>query len=92
LVEYPHIHLQRRLERPVLLNRLAIRELNHHCKASRSSLLHKELGINRSNLLCKAWGVSQSSHLYRTIVVNRFNSPVSAYIWGPGVRFVWSTA
>jgi hypothetical protein len=37
----------------VLLNHLEIRELNHHCKANRSSLLHKALGINRSNLLYK---------------------------------------
>jgi hypothetical protein len=74
LVEYPLIHLQQRLERPVLLNHLEIQELNHLCKASRSSLLHKALGVSRSNLLYKAWGVSQSSHLYKTIEVNRFNS------------------
>jgi hypothetical protein len=50
------------MERPVLLNHLEIQELNHHCKAS------------RSNLLYKAWGVSQSSRLYKTIEVNPFNS------------------
>jgi hypothetical protein len=83
LVEYPLIHLLQRLERPVLLNHLEIRELNHHCKANRSSLLHKALGV------------SQSSHLYKTMEVNQFNSrtrikrcPIG-YIWGPGVRFIW---
>jgi hypothetical protein len=34
----------------------------------------QSVGVNRSNLLCKAWGVSQSSHLYKTIEVNRFSS------------------
>jgi hypothetical protein len=40
---------------------------------SRSSLLHKALGVSRCNLLCGAWGVSQSSHLYKK--VNQFSSP-----------------
>jgi hypothetical protein len=62
LVKYPLRHLLQRLERPVLLNHLEIRELNHHCKANRSSLLHKALGV------------SQSSHLYKTMEVNQFNS------------------
>jgi hypothetical protein len=62
LVEYPLIRLLQRLERPVLLNHLEIRELNHHCKANQSSLLHKALGV------------SQSSHLYKTMEVNQFNS------------------
>jgi hypothetical protein len=57
-----------------MLNHLEIQELNHHCKASRSSLLRKALEVSRSNLLYKAWGVSQSSHLYKAIEVNRFNS------------------
>jgi hypothetical protein len=83
LVEYPLIHHQQRLERPVLLTQ---QELNRHYRASRSSLLHKAwgvnrsnllykaLGVNQSNLLYKAWGVGQSSRLYKTIEVNPFNS------------------
>jgi hypothetical protein len=61
-------------------------ELNRHCRASQSSLLHKALGASRSsllhtalgvsqcNLLYEARGVSQSSHLYKAIKVKQFNS------------------
>jgi hypothetical protein len=61
-------------------------ELNRHCRASPSSLLHKALGASRSsplhtalgvsqcNLLYEARGVSQSSHLYKAIKVNQSNS------------------
>jgi hypothetical protein len=70
LVEYPLTHILQKSEKPVLLNQL---ELNRHCRASRSSLLHKALGVSRYNLLYKAWGVNQSSRLYKTIKVNQFN-------------------
>jgi hypothetical protein len=83
LLEYPLTCILQKSEKPVRLNQ---QELNHRCRASRSSLLHKALGASRSsllhkalgvsryNLLYEAWGVSQSCHLYKTIKVNPFNS------------------
>jgi hypothetical protein len=77
LVEYALIHHQQRSEKPVLLSQ---RELNRCCRASRSSLLHKALGVSQSNLLYKALGVNRSNLLYRALGVSRSNPLYKA--WG----------
>jgi hypothetical protein len=65
LVEYPLKHLLRRLEKPVLLNRLGMQVLNRHGKASQSNHLHKALGVNRSSRLYKAMEVAQFNNRTR---------------------------
>jgi hypothetical protein len=83
--EYPLRGIMRRLGSPAPLSR---QELNHHCRVSQSSLLHKALGdsqfsrlhtaleVSQCNLLCELQGDSQSSHPYKAVQVNPFNSQI----------------
>jgi hypothetical protein len=84
-VEYPLRGIMQRLGSPAPLNQ---RELNHRCRASQPSLLHKALGdsrfsrlhtaleVSQCNLLCELQGDNQSSHPYKAVQVNPFNSEI----------------
>jgi hypothetical protein len=102
LVGYPLTHILQKSGKPVLLNQ---QELNRHCRASRSSLLHRALGASQSSLLHKALEVGQCNLLYELLGDSQSTTstrqcrstsstakPISAYVWGNGVRLVWSTA